>query len=177
MARAESPIEKESSRNAPEIQIQDEQAITESPVASPTSTSTGAAEKDQQVTTDSPAASSTNAASKDQIDAKSANSPSRRQHDNSISVASSSSSVNQFYQHQQKSRQISGDQTPPNRRRQGTHSHRNSSYEYKETLDATTRHLEVSEYTAGWMLLARSMNLEFFTPIGWVENNQSVQVV
>lgn len=31
----------------------------------------------------------------------------------------------------------------PSKKRLGMHSHRNSSFEYKETLDATTRHLEV----------------------------------
>ncbi|UZJ54712.1 hypothetical protein CBS101457_004032 [Exobasidium rhododendri] len=123
MARADSPTEHESSKHGPTIQIREEQAMVDSPVASPTTTAATTPTKESK--------------------SPKSNSPSM-QHGNSISMASSSSSVNQFYQQQQQnSRNSSGvDQPPPNRRRQGTHSHRNSSFEYKETLNATTRHLE-----------------------------------
>jgi hypothetical protein len=60
----------------------------------------------------------------------------------SSSIQQQSQSSQQQQQQQQHNRQSSGEYT--HRRRQGTTSHRNSSFEYKETLDATTKHLEVS---------------------------------
>lgn len=63
------------------------------------------------------------------------------------STDTSASSSRQQTVHKQSSQQQQ-DQTPTSgdprpRRRQNTTSHRNSSFEYKETLDATTKHLEV----------------------------------
>lgn len=72
------------------------------------------------------------------------------------SRASSMQQHSQSSQQPQHNRQPSGEYT--HRRRQGTTSHRNSSFEYKETLDATTKHLEVgqsqkSESTRGALLI------------------------
>jgi hypothetical protein len=161
MARADSPVEISSSPTledgTPNLQIQDEPGMVDSPCASPT--------------TSVPTTANSSAT------------PSAKcSQDKDASTASSSTSANrpsqQERQRQQQS-QNSGDASV--RRRQGTHSHRNSSFEYKETLDATTRHLEVSPHFLAWRERQRGLRLSVITytfhasTTGRVAHHQSVQ--
>lgn len=125
-----SPTEEQTATPKAAVAQQESEVMMDSPTTSPTSTSATTAPEPN--TPDNTKVQNTSSAS------------SFTNHKASASAGSSRSSSTthlapkpfQQQQHQ------SGDYTV--RRRQGTSSHRGSSFEYKETLDATTKHLEVS---------------------------------
>lgn len=129
-AMCSSPTDEQAA--TPKASVQEEpELMMDSPITSPTSTSaTTAPEPSSPDTKAQNTASSSSAQHKVAASAESSR---------SLSIHP----VQKAHQQQQHQRQQSGDRTV--RRRQGISGHRNSSFEYKETLDATTKHLEVSQ--------------------------------